>query len=618
MLYRGRTLGALAFAISLAACSGGGTGSSTVPLSPEAGPGSQQVGAQAIQQAGGAAQVAPNLLQTAPVGVRTYIHLPLRNSDQLDQLIREQSTQGSALYHHWLTPAQFRETYGPTAQSLTATATYLSAEGFKTTITSQGVIADAPQATVERTFSIHLMNRVSALSTTRGGIAPLAADRTPTLPTQLSTLGAHVAAFAPLPPAQPQLMMVNKQGSSTPLNRYGQYGPYWFDDLKQAYHYPSYTLGSGTGHTVAILAVSNYLQSDMSLYFGHELLPVPNILLRSVDGGPAAFDPASGASDEVSLDIQQVGGSAPGANIIVYGAPDASIAPSFIDMYTAIVEDDLADVASSSFGLCELYFTAAYNGGYDFTYLFQDFHDIFRQGNAEGITFVNASGDGGARNCLDPTASFAVYGILWPANDPDVTAVGGTNLQTSYKAGTLDSAYVSENAYDDKFAPGSAAPGSVFGSGGGKGTYWKRPVYQNLVDTDSAYRTNPDLAMHMGGCPVGSVQPCSPERSSDVAAIGGYFYLLIGTSASAQEFAGLQALQDQALHSRVGNANYLIYTLAATAPHVIFHDNIAGFNGYPSHVGYNWVVGNGTPRGAEYVFDPLGPFAGVPQTASNP
>jgi subtilase family serine protease len=589
-----------------------------MPVSPQGGPGSQQVAAQAaMQQAGGVVQVAPNLLQTAPQGVRTYIHLPLRNSDQLDNLIREQSTQGSPLYHHWLTPAQFRASYGPTAQSLDSVATYLSGQGFKTTITSQGVVADAPEATVERAFSIHLANRLSPLAT-RGIAPPLAADRAPTLPAQLAALGAHVAAFAPLPPAQSQLMVLNKQGSTTPFNRYGQYGPYWFDDLKQAYRYPSYTVATGTGHTIAILAVSNYLQSDMSAYFGNELLPVPNILVRSVDGGPPAFNPNSGDSFEVSLDIQQAGGSAPGANIIVYGAPDASITPSFLDMYTAVVEDDLADVVTSSFGLCELYFTAAYNGGTDYTYLFQDFHDIFRQGNAEGMTFVNASGDGGAKNCLDPTGSFAVYGILWPANDPDVTAVGGTNIQTSYKPGTLDSAYISENADDDKWAPGNAAPGSGWGSGGGKGIYWKRPVYQNLVDTDSAYRTNPDLAMHMGGCPVGSVQPCSPDRSSDVAAVGGYFYLLIGTSASAPEFAGLQALQDQMLNSRVGNANYLIYLLAATQPHVIFHDNIPGFNGYPSHVGYNWVVGNGTPRGAEYVFDPLGPFAGVPQTASNP
>jgi hypothetical protein len=50
----------------------------------------------------------------------------------------------------------------------------------------------------------------------------------------------------------------------------------------------------------------------------------------------------------------------------------------------------------------------------------------------------------------------------------------------------------------------------------------------------------------------------------------------------------------------------------------VFHNNIPGNNGYPSHYGYNYVVGNGTPYGAQYALDPFGPLAGLPQTKSNP
>jgi subtilase family serine protease len=617
---------ALVLTLAFAACSGGGGGGGlgpTVPANPAVPAGVNQgaPAATALSQTASAPQ-AYHFPESAPAGVRVYVHLPLRNSAQLDELIAEQSTQGSPLYHHWLTPAQFRAEYGPTPQSLQTAASTLQALGFKTTLTSQGVVADAPQATVERAFAVRLSPRAQMLGRTSDTAMPvLNANTLPTLPAALAQLGAHVAAFAPLPPMHTDHMAVNA-AQVPPQNRYGPYGGYWFDDLKQAYAYPSYTSAKGAGTTIAILAVSNYLQSDMQNYFSFENMLVPQITLRPVDGGPQPFNPGSGYSAEVTLDIQQAGGSAPGAHIIVYGAPDASITPSFLDMYTAVVDDDLADVVSTSFGLCELYFTAPYNGGKNFTYLFQDFHDIFRQGNAEGMTFVNASGDNGAYGCTDPTGSTAILGVEWPSNDPDVTGVGGTNLQTSYVKGSTQSTYVSENDHYDVFAPGPGVPtGLIWGSGGGMSTYWGRPPYQQFVNTRSRTRTVPDLAMHMGGCPVGSQLPCSKRRSYDIVGFAGGFYGFIGTSASAPEFAGLQAVADGRLGSRAGNANYTIYSLAAAGSiggMPVFHNDIYGTNGYPSTPGYNYVVGNGTPYAAAYALDPMGPFAGNPQTPSNP
>ncbi|HTU69957.1 MAG TPA: S53 family serine peptidase [Candidatus Baltobacteraceae bacterium] len=603
-------LAAAAF-FALSACGGGGNSSSPVPMTnlPQTNLATGAAASQSFAYPSG-----------APADVRVYVHLPLRNSAELDQLIADQSTQGSPLYHHFLTPAQFRASYGPALSDLQTVATALNAQGFKTTITSQGVVADAPQAIVERTFGVTLAQRSAALTRGAAPVQLLQSNKAPTIPAPLAKVDATVAAFAPLPALKPDFMFAGTT-AAFPDNRYSNVGPYWFDDLKQAYAYPSYADASGRGETIAILAASDFLDSDVALYFGHENLTPPTVIRRPVDGGSPPFNIDSGYSDEVSLDVQQSGGSAPGAKIIVYEAPDASIAPSFLDMYTAIDEDNLADVVSTSFGLCELYFTAAYNDGEDFTYLFQDFHDLYRQGNAQGITFMNSSGDFGAMECTDPTGTIATLGINWPANDPDVTAVGGTNLVTTYTS-TLRSAYVAENADHDTFAADSGEPaGEIWGSGGGVSIYWPKPPYQDLVNTGSRMRTNPDVAMHMGGCPVGSVTPCGPDRSSDVTALGGQFYLLIGTSASSPEFAGLQAVQDQITHSRAGNANYLLYALAALGTvgnGPVFHNDIPGNNGYPSKRGYNYVVGNGTPYGAQYALDPLAPLAGNPQTPSNP
>ncbi len=599
---------AAAAIFALSAC-GGGNSSGSIPSAnvPAVNPPSDMTASQSYAY--------PN---TAPAGVRVYVHLPLRNSSALDQLIQAQSTQNSPQYHQFLTPAQFRTQFGPTASDLQTVASTLKAQGFTTAFTSQGIVADAPQSVVQRVFSIQLSRRTTTLS--RGTpVTLMQADKAPTLPAALTAVHAQVAAFAPLPVARPDFAKV----STAPIsdNRYSTDGPYWFDDLKQAYTYPAYQTATGRGRTIGIVAACDFLDSDNALYFGHENLPVPNVERRPVDGGSPPFDINNGDCDEVSLDVQQSGGSAPGATIVVYEAPDASIAPSFIDMDTAIVEDNKADVVSTSFGLCELYFTAAYNGGEDFTYLETQFHDIYRQGNAQGISFMNSSGDNGALGCTDTTGAIATFGVEWAANDSDVTGVGGTNLVTTSN-GTLKSAYVSENANDDQFSPASGEPaGAVWGSGGGKSTFWAKPLYQYLVNTGASMRTVPDVAMHMGGCPVGSVQPCGPDRSSDVTALGGGLYLLIGTSASSPEFAGLQAVQDQLVGGRVGNANYVLYALAAlgTVGHgPIFHNNIPGNNGYPSTHGYNYVVGNGTPYGSQYVLDPFGAMAGNPQTPSNP
>ena len=102
-----------------------------------------------------------------------------------------------------------------------------------------------------------------------------------------------------------------------------------------------------------------------------------------------------------------------------------------------------------------------------------------------------------------------------------------------------------------------------------------------------------------------------------ITAIGGGFFQLIGTSASAPEFAGLLAVQEQTLGSRVGNANGDIYLLAATAGDAVFR-HPPGNNGYPTHGDYDYVLGNGTPHAAFFALQPFAPRAGDPQTPTNP
>ena len=245
--------------------------------------------------------------------------------------------------------------------------------------------------------------------------------------------------------------------------RYGQGGSssdkpgYFYNDLKQAYGYPSYeatTTGKGkggprldgTGATVAVVMASDVLDADVSALVDRMNFKTtsgqssnPKLFGRRSVNGSAIFSATDTASEEATVDVEQVLGGAPGAQVILYDPPDLSD-QSLIPAYTAIVNDDIADVVSMSFGQCELYYTASYNGGLDRTATLKIFCELFKQGNAEGITFIAASGDAGGLGCMnadyfsDGNGKF-IAGVSVPAADPNVTSVGGTNLITAAATG---------------------------------------------------------------------------------------------------------------------------------------------------------------------------------------
>ena len=104
-----------------------------------------------------------------------------------------------------------------------------------------------------------------------------------------------------------------------PQNRTSTTGGYWFDDLKQAYSYPSYKVLTGKGVTIGILMTPGFNPRDMTLYFSHEKIAVPHITTFNVEGG-APYNVNEAA--ETHIDIQHSGGMAPKANIILYNMPD--------------------------------------------------------------------------------------------------------------------------------------------------------------------------------------------------------------------------------------------------------------------------------------------------------
>ena len=564
------------------------------------------------------------------------VHVPLRNSAELDQLVALQGNPRSPMFHHFLTPAQFRASFAATPASVAKIVASLRKYGITVKpYGSQLLHATGTASAINAAFHTQLGVRVDEL-----GHASIAARSHVTVPAELSSAGATVAGIGAT--IKPRPMFAKSQ--LQPDNRSSTTGGYWFDDLKQAYAYPSYQAANGKGVTVATVGDSDFSSSDAALYFKHEGLtagpgfgPEP-VVDHVVLPGAAAFDPNTGISDEANLDVQMVGGSAPGAHVL--GVSIGGPGEAFLNAYAYLDESNSADIVSTSYGECELYYTAAYNGGTDYTGVLLSYHDIFRQGNVEGITFIFSSGDESGLGCYPADyTNLPGTGKSYPAiagsgiwvDDPNVTGVGGTNLITKHSATSIDSSYVSENEIGDRivkydpFGTGNFVTNGLWGSGSGTSVLFAKPAFQDGIAAGG--RVTPDVSMHMGGCPfegAGVVVNCAAGRDSyDIAAIGGQFFGLIGTSASAPEFAGLLAVKESVLGSRLGNENLDLYALAAkNASGNYFRQGFYAYNGVvrttPAQKGYSPILGVGTPIGANFVGLPSAALAGLPRTHSNP
>ncbi len=207
-----------------------------------------------------------------------------------------------------------------------------------------------------------------------------------------------------------------------------------------------------------------------------------------------------------------------------------------------------------------------------------------QQANAQGITWLNASGDFGAADCEDGSGPVAQTGLAVdsPASTPEITAVGGTSLQGSpggkYWATTNNGnsasalSYIPEVVWNDTLIEGTLAS-----SGGGNSAIFPKPAWQEGAGvTSGSFRQVPDLALNASGVAA----PYVIYSQGKVHYVG-------GTSAGTPAMAGIVAILNQYLtasglqqEAGVGNINPALYRLAQNNPGV-FHDVTAGSNAQP-------------------------------------
>jgi kumamolisin len=356
--------------------------------------------------------------------------------------------------------------------------------------------------------------------------------------------------------------------------------------LAQLYNFPATT---GAGQTIAILELGGgFHATELKNYFQNiGVQPPPEVTVATYTGGgqnsPGTDPFAQDNPDvEVALDIEVAGSIAPGANIVVYFAPDASD-QSFLGAISAIVHDTTnnPNVVSVSWGGPEDTAEAQFQSEFD---------QILQAAAQIGMTVCVAAGDSGSADyASDDTNWDGQAHVDFPASSPNVLACGGTFLTAS--AISISSEVVWHDGQND-------------GTGGGVSRVFPQPSYQAPVEqqaavdrTGSVMRGVPDVcgdAAPGSGYQVLCDGQTFPDAAQGVPPVG-------GTSAVAPLWAGLTARLNQALGKPVGFLNPLIYAIPSSAS--AFNDITSGNNGdYSAAPGWDACTGLGSPNGQNLLF----------------
>ena len=333
-------------------------------------------------------------------------------------------------------------------------------------------------------------------------------------------------------------------------------------ELAKLYDFP--TDVDGSGQCVAIIELGGgFRPADLTAYFTRLGLRTPTVSAVSVAGARNAPTTAASADTEVMLDIDVVGGVAPGAQIVVYFAPNTTA--GFLRAITTAVHDTnhRPSVISISWGAPESGWTAQAMDAFD---------RAFADAAAMGVTVCAAAGDDGSSDRVNDGMAH----VDFPASSPHVLACGGTRVNAS--GGHLTSEVVWNNG------PGNGA------TGGGVSAHFALPAWQGTASVP------PSVNDHRPGRGVPDVSGDADPVSGYQVRVDGEDTVVGGTSAVAPLWAGLAALFNQKLGKPVGFLNPLLYGRLAGTPRL--HDVTSGNNGdYQATSGWDPCTGLGTPDG---------------------
>jgi len=348
--------------------------------------------------------------------------------------------------------------------------------------------------------------------------------------------------------------------------------------VAQAYQWPA--TASGAGQTIGIIELGGgYRTADLTAYFKTLGLAAPAITAVSVDKGKNAPTTASSADGEVMLDIEVAASVASGAKIVVYFTPNTD--QGFTDAITTAVHDTTNNpsVISISWGGPESSWTSQAMTALD---------AACQSAAALGVTITVAAGDNGS------TDGATGNNVDFPASSPHVLACGGTKLDAN------GSTLVSEVVWNELASNEGA-------TGGGVSNQFPLPSWQANANV-------PGSAASSGGRGVPDVSGDADPNTGYTIRVDGQTTVIGGTSAVAPLWAGLIAVANQQLGTKVGFIQPAIYAAKAAAA---FNDITEGNNGaFSAGPGWDACTGLGSPKASALI--PLLAPTGTPPPTPTP
>jgi kumamolisin len=548
--------------------------------------------------------------------ISVTVALKLSDLAGAEAMMQRLVTPGDSMYLKFLTPEQAESQFGPNEAEVARVMASLTAAGFAVERASSTTLSVAGKvANFERVFQTSLHQFAQPAGSKSPASTFRAAVGTPVVPTSIASMVSGVIGFNTNAVYHPHMARTPKFLAGKPISKISttansptgnEPGFFTVQDFVNQYDVnPLYAHGiTGKGRTLGIVTLASFTPGDVFAYWSSLKLKVNanRLTVIDIDGGPGAPSDASG-SDETSLDVEQSGGIAPGAKIIVYQAPNTN--QGFLDAFARAVHDNKVDSFSTSWGEWELFnnlatspVTDEFSG--ETVSALRATHEVLVLAALQGQTAFASSGDCGAYDAFeqedpnfDPIPPFNPLSVDSPASDTAITAAGGTTLPITV---TFDSPAVTVSVPTERvwgwdyLEPLCKALGVDFitceiypvGGGGGVSVFFPLPFYQlGVFGTQTSQPkqtyTNPfstpvvdeaTLPAHFPGRNV-------PDASFNADPFSGYtiFYTsdqngfevetgIGGTSFVSPQLNGVTALLSQNAGHRLGLLNVPLYNLA--------------------------------------------------------
>jgi subtilase family serine protease len=367
---------------------------------------------------------------------------------------------------------------------------------------------------------------------------------------------------------------------------------------------PLYKLSTpitGKGQTVVVLEDTNINPADVATFRSAFGLSSYSGTFAQIHPGSGCSNPGkNGAEGEAALDAEWAGAAAPDAAVRLASCADTTTNfGAFIAAQNLLDSANPPPIMSLSYLNCE-----AANGPSGNLFMYY----LWQQAAAEGVSVFVAAGDGAAAGCDDfNTSSYAIAGIAANglASTPYNVATGGTDFldtveganstywsSSNTSTGKSAKSYIPEMPWNDScgssilfeyfgYSDGvtfcNSTIGSYFlnivGGSGAPSIVYSKPYWQKGVTgipSDGA-RDLPDVSLFASNgfwshailfCmsdPRQGGTPCDYTVPVDA-----FYNSAGGTSFTAPQFAGIQALINQKAGGAQGNPNPILYDLAKT------------------------------------------------------